>query len=185
MGSLSPDKPCLVHLAREKGLPSNLDLSMCVEWGESSAPRDYRAEPKKRVREQTPPCTDLISDTAEVLRTKERWPAHLCYNDFLEESTRLWAERHGFTFGSPHVANWTNMHPLPVGRRALMIRRDVSDLLAWSEVLDALPFEEYGRPSPASNAARPTFSGIITARRAPTRPRVGIAPAGASKLLWR
>lgn len=143
MGSLSSEKPCFAQLAWEKGLHSNLNLSMCVEWGEFSPPWEDRATPNKLVRGQTPPCTDLISETAEVLRTKERWPMHFCYNEFLEESTRLWAESQAFTVGGPRVAEWASMHPLPIGRRALMIRREMNDLSAWSEVLNVLPFEEY------------------------------------------
>jgi hypothetical protein len=35
------------------------------------------------------------------------------------------------------------MHPLPIGRQALMTRRDVDDLSEWAEVYSVLPFDEY------------------------------------------
>jgi hypothetical protein len=35
------------------------------------------------------------------------------------------------------------MHPLPIGKRALMIHPEMGDMTAWSEVFDVLPFEEY------------------------------------------
>lgn len=92
----------------------------------------------------TPPCTDLISETEDVLRSRERWPAHLCYEEFLCESTRLWAEQQPFVGRDLNIIQqWSTMHPLPIGHRALMISRNVKDLSEWAEVSSVVPFNEY------------------------------------------
>jgi hypothetical protein len=36
-------------------------------------------------------CTDLLHDPAGVLGDRRRWPDHLCYEEFLTASTRLWS----------------------------------------------------------------------------------------------
>jgi hypothetical protein len=124
---------------------SNIDLSMSAEW--IGAPSEWwdRTVPEKLTHAKTPPCTDLISEPIEVLRSRERWPIHFCEYEFTRQSTELWAEAQPFEVDSVNIHRWAAMYPLPIGRRALMTHPDVRDLSAWAEVLDILPFEEYER----------------------------------------
>jgi len=126
-------------------LRSNMNLSMSAEW--IGAPAEWwdRTVPEKLTHAKTPPCTDLISEPPEVLRDRERWPIHICNDEFTRQSTELWAEAQSFNADTVNVHRWAAMYPLPIGRRALMVHPDVKDLSEWSEVFDVLPFEEYER----------------------------------------
>ncbi len=147
LGLRSPAlQPCALEFFwdHERGeLRRNVDLSMSVEWTNAPMFPGQGAVPEALTKKKSPPCTDLIIDPRSVLTDKERWPAHLCVPEFLEQSTTLWAEGRPVASDSPNRWRWASMYPLPVGRRALMIRPEMADIAAWSEVFDALPFEEY------------------------------------------
>ncbi|MGH3089763.1 MAG: hypothetical protein ACRDSJ_20980, partial [Rubrobacteraceae bacterium] len=105
----------------------NMDLRMYVEW-----PRmkrlgdkdfvDFEPLPKNLTDAKTPPCTDLISDPEGVLLDRSRWPAHVCYGEFFEASTKLWAEKHLSVVKDEAVRQWAEMYPLPIGRRSLLTK---------------------------------------------------------------
>jgi hypothetical protein len=42
---------------------------------------------------------------------------------------------------SVNILRWAYMHPLPIGRQALIANREVDNQSEWSEVLNVLPFE--------------------------------------------
>ncbi len=147
LGLRSPTpQPCALefHWDRQRDqLHPNIDLSMSLEWTGAPMFPDQDSVPKELAQEKSPPCTDLITDPGAVLKNKERWPAHLCVPEFLEQSTTLWAVDRPFATGSPNCWRWASMYPLPVGRRALMIRPEMVDMSTWADVFDILPFEEY------------------------------------------
>jgi hypothetical protein len=124
-------------------LHPNIDLSMSMEWTNAPTFPAQGDMPRTLTQEESPPCTDLITDPGNVLTDKKRWPTHLCVPEFLEQSTTLWARDRPAASDSSNRWRWASMYPLPIGRRALMIRSEMADLAGWSEVLDVLPFEEY------------------------------------------
>ena len=78
------------------------------------------------------PCTDLLYQPARVLRNRPLWPANLCYDAFLRESTQRWYARTALLTGSlGHLGEgpgtWAleriaETWPLPVGREAINLR---------------------------------------------------------------
>jgi hypothetical protein len=143
-------------------LHRNIDLSMAVDWIGAPATWWDRKMPQKLTHAKTPPCTDLISEPAEVLRNRDRWPIHICEEEFTRQSTELWSEAQSFRVDSVNIHRWAAMFPLPIGRRALMIHPDVKDLSEWSEVFDVLPFEEYERAVWALRVEHRTFPTVHT-----------------------
>lgn len=119
------------------------ELYMAIEWADFPAIWEERTIPKNLTDAWTPPCTDLITEPREVLSNKERWPIHLCGFQFLDQSTRSWAEAQPFVDVSVNVLRWAYMHPLPIGRQALTAREEVDDPWEWSDVLNVLPFDEH------------------------------------------
>lgn len=141
-------QPCALEVFwdHEVGdISPNLDLSMSIDWTGAPDSWEERAVPKKLTHTKTSPCSALISEPEEVLKNKERWPLHLCEEEFLRQSAELWAEGQPFVDDSVNIHRWASMHPLPIGRRALMASHEVDDLSEWSEVLNVLPFQEYER----------------------------------------
>jgi hypothetical protein len=116
-----------------------------------------------------PPCTDLICDLEGVLRDKERWPEHLCYEELLQQSTSLWA---GGCMGSlTQVATerWTSMHPLPVGREAVITIGDRcvrgpghenKGLEGLEELLNIVPFDGYEQAMWALRVERKKLTAV-------------------------
>ena len=137
--------PCAVEDYWNEGWQDNLqdELYMAIEWGDFPPIWDERTMPRNLTRAPTPPCTDLISEPGEILRNEERRPIHLCGFEFMSQSTRLWAEAQPFVDDSLNILRWAYMHPLPIGRQALMSHIEVDNLSEWSEVLNVLPFEEH------------------------------------------
>jgi hypothetical protein len=120
--------------------------------------------PDKLTNAKTPPCTDLISEPEKTLKNKERWPIHLCDEEFLRQSTELWAEAQPFVIDSVNIHRWASMHSLPVGRQALIRKHEVDDVSEWSQVLSALPFNESEEAMWALRAEekwRPTGGGSL------------------------
>jgi hypothetical protein len=147
LGLRSPTlQPCALEFywdyERDRLAP-NIDLSMSVAWTDAPMFPGQGDLPESLTQEKSPLCTDLITDPRQVLENKARWPAHLCIPEFLEQSTALWATDRPIASDSPNRWRWASMYPLPVGRRALMTCPEMSDISAWSEVLDVLPFDEY------------------------------------------
>ena len=78
------------------------------------------------------PCTDLLYQPARVLRNRPLWPANLCYDAFLRESTQRWYEQTALLTGSfGHLGEssgtWAlerlaETWPLPIGRQAINLR---------------------------------------------------------------
>jgi hypothetical protein len=146
LGLRSPTlQPCSLEFFwdDDRGGLGNIDLSMSIEWVGAPDMWEERTVPEKLTHARTHSCTDLITNPAGVLQNKERWPIHVCYEEFLRQSTELWAQTQALTVDSLNVYRWASMYPLPVGRRALMANREVSNPSEWSEVLNVLPFEEY------------------------------------------
>jgi hypothetical protein len=117
------------------------ELYMAIEWGDFPPMWDERTMPRNLTRARTPPCTGLICEPEVTLRNEECWPIHLCQFQFLFQSTRLWAEAQPFVGDSVNILRWAYMHPLPIGRQALIANREVDNQSEWSEVLNVLPFE--------------------------------------------
>jgi hypothetical protein len=137
-------QPCSLEYfwdAEAGRLNRRMDLSMSIEWIGAPSPWRDRTVPEKLTHAKTPPCTDLISDPGEVLRNRNRLPIHLCVEEFMRQSTELWAEAHQFEADTVNVHRWASKYPLPIGRRALLQIREVDDPSEWSEVLNVLPFE--------------------------------------------
>jgi hypothetical protein len=61
----------------------------------------------------------------------------------MAQSTGLWAEAQPFVVDSVNIHRWASMYPLPIGRQALMNGQEMDDVVEWSEVLHALPFDGY------------------------------------------
>ena len=78
------------------------------------------------------PCTDLLYQPARVLRNQRLWPANLCYDAFLRESTqRCYARTALLTESLGHLGEgpgtWAleriaETWPLPIGREAINLR---------------------------------------------------------------
>ena len=145
----------------DEGGLGNIDLSMSIEWVGAPDIWEERTVPEKLTHARTPSCTDLISDPAGVLRNTERWPIHLCDEEFLRQSTELWVQAQAFMADTLNIYRWASMHPLPIGRRALMLNRQVVNLSEWSEVFNILPFEEYEK---AVWALRVEVEGSLASR---------------------
>ena len=147
LGLRSPELwPCALEFYwdHERGeLRPNIDLSLSVGWTHAPMFPEAGSLPETLAKQKSPPCTDLISDPQSVLTDKDRWPTHLCDPEFFGQSTAVWAEDRPIATDSANRWRWMSMHPLPVGKRALMIHPKMGDMTAWSEVFDALPFEEY------------------------------------------
>jgi hypothetical protein len=147
LGLRSPELwPCALesYWDHERGeLRPNIDLSLSVEWTNAPMFPEAGSLPETLTKQESPPCTDLISDPQSVLMDKDRWPTHLCNPEFFGQSTTTWAEDRPIATDSPNRWRWVSMYPLPIGRHALMIRPEMGDMAAWSAVFDVLPFEEY------------------------------------------
>jgi hypothetical protein len=70
--------------------------------------RTGRAEPRKRS------CTSLLFNPRWTLGRSERWPDHLCYDDFMQRSIEIWVSQ---TVGqiTPAIKLWAQCYPLPIG----------------------------------------------------------------------
>lgn len=99
---------------------------------------------------QTPPCTDLIADPEGVLRDKDRWPKHLCYEAMMRRSTEIWAGRSSPSITQAATRRWLGEFPLPIGRRAVMLassslrepEKDNPGQKGAEELLSVVPFEK-------------------------------------------
>ena len=145
MGLRSPTTliPCLLEFFWDDHagcLRSSTVLSLGIEWVGGPDLGKSRILPEKLTHARTPSCTDLLSDPARVLRTRERWPIHLCVMEFLRQGTESWAQTQAFKADNLNDYRWASMHPLPIGRQALMENREVDSPSEWGEVLDVLPF---------------------------------------------
>jgi hypothetical protein len=99
------------------------------------------------VCERTPPCVDLLFEPMDVLTQEERWPRHLCYAAFQRQSTEAWAGKCVSVVTQAATRRWMSLHPLPIGRKAILAR---SQLLVGSaeggvkgleELLNIVPFD--------------------------------------------
>lgn len=124
-------------------LMQNMNLSMSVEWVGAPGLLEERLMPEELTHTRTPPCTDLISEPRAIFANKHRQPSHVCYEEFLRQSTELWAQSQTFITDSLSIYRWASMHPLPIGRRAFLENGEVDCFSEWSEVLNVLPFEDY------------------------------------------
>jgi hypothetical protein len=105
------------------------------------------------VCEKTPPCIDLIADPKGVFENKECWPDHLCYEELMCQSTEKWAEGSVGAVIQSATMRWMGMHPLPIGRRAVMLEnralggpgQENRGLEGLEELLNCVPFQEYER----------------------------------------
>ncbi len=128
--------------ADEGQVSSNIDLSWSLEWpGAPTFVWERQGVPDKLTHTKTPPCTDLISEPEAALRDKGRWPIHVCSTEFMSQSTARWALAQPFVSDSLNVYRWASIHPLPIGRQALMACHETEELSEWSDVLNALPFD--------------------------------------------
>lgn len=147
VGLRSPKlQPCSIEFFwdPESGHVSDtIDLSMSVDWTGVPPPWEDRTIPPKITHDKSRLCTDLIVNPEAVLSDRERWPLHICEPEFTSQSTSLWAEAQSFANDNLNNHRWASMYPLPIGKRALMIRPGMTDTSAWSEVFGVLPFEEY------------------------------------------
>jgi hypothetical protein len=71
-----------------------------------------------------PHCTELLKNPAGVLAQRQRWPNHVCYENFLTASTQFWAsEKSGMgrlgTLENSLLWRWLSWWPLPIGRKSL------------------------------------------------------------------
>ena len=134
LGLRSPTlQPCALEFfwdADAGRLRSNIDLSMSTDWIGAPATWWDRTMPKTLTHAKTPPCTDLISEPGEVISNRNRWPIHICGEEFTRQSTELWAEAQPFEVDSVNVHRWAAIYPLPIGQRALMAHPGVEDLSA-------------------------------------------------------
>ena len=74
-------------------LPDELLRDMFTEKGVDYAePMPPRPVPSELTCPKKPPCTDLLTNLAGVLRDEKRWPNHLCEELFQRRSTLEWAE---------------------------------------------------------------------------------------------
>lgn len=105
---------------------------------------------------EKPHCTDLLNNPAEVFEDRNRWPLHLCYEDFLRVSTERWAmnfplyaDEKGVICSSHPRCKWHPLWPLPIGKgsatreiRAFGFhgREPMHEL---PELLNLVPFEGY------------------------------------------
>jgi hypothetical protein len=147
LGIRSPElQPCSLDVFwnHEQGqINPNIDLSMSIDWTGAPPLWEERAIPTRIIQDKNRPCTDLVVDPESVLRDKERWPLHICEPEFSSQSTARWVEAQSFASDNLNNYRWASMYPLPIGKQALMIRPEMADISAWSEVLGVLPFEEY------------------------------------------
>ena len=114
------------------------------------------------------PCTDLLYQPARVLRNQRLWPINLCYDAFLQESTRRWYSRTALLAGSLRYigessGTWAlermaETWPLPIGREAINLRTTMfgGDETAYMAAVRMASFE--GREE-AMWAIRATASG--------------------------
>lgn len=114
------------------------------------------------------PCTDLLYQPARVLRNQRLWPINLCYDAFLQESTRRWYSRTALVAGSLRYigessGTWAlermaETWPLPIGREAINLRTTMfgGDETAYMAAVRMASFE--GREE-AMWAIRATASG--------------------------
>lgn len=147
MGLRLPElQPCAIEYFGDAGagrVDNIIDLSMSVDWTGAPPLWEKREIPTRVTHDKSRPCTDLIVDPEAVLRDKERWPLHICEPEFASQSTSLWAEAQSFADDNINNHRWASMYPLPIGKRALMIRPEMADISARAEVFGVLPFEEY------------------------------------------
>lgn len=147
MGLRLPEiQPCSIEYfwdAEAGRVNDTINLSMSVDWTGAPPVWEERAVPTRIIHDKSRPCTDLIVDPEAALRDRERWPLHICEPEFTSQSTSLWAEAQSFADDNLNNHRWASMYPLPIGKRALMIRPEMTDISAWSGVLGVLPFEEY------------------------------------------
>jgi hypothetical protein len=70
--------------------------------------RTGRAKPRNRS------CTSLLFDPHWTLGRSERWPDHLCYDDFMQRSIEVWVFQ---AVGQITSATklWAQCYPLPIG----------------------------------------------------------------------
>lgn len=166
LGLRGPDlQPCSLEFFWNDELGQispNMDLSMCIDWTGAPAQWEERTVPKKLTHAKTPPCSDLISEPEEVLKNKERWPIHVCEEEFLRQSTELWAEAQPFVMDRVNIHRWASMYPLPIGRRALMACPEVDNLSEWTEVLNVLPFEGHEKAMWALRAELRQLTSVHT-----------------------
>ncbi len=147
MGLWEPElQPCSIEFywdAEAGRVPDNIDLSMSVDWTGAPPIWEEREVPEKLLHDKSRLCTDLIADPPAVLMNKGRWPLHLCNPEFTSQSTANWALAQPFAADNANNLRWASMWPLPIGRRALMTKHEVTDMSAWAGVFGVLPFEEY------------------------------------------
>jgi hypothetical protein len=119
----------------------NIDLSFAIDWIDASHLREAEMVPEEFTHAKSPLCTDLIYAPEEALRDPKRRPGHVCGEEFLRQSTELWAQAQLADVDSVHAYRWASMYPLPIGRLALEMNPDVTDPSEWAEVFGVLPFE--------------------------------------------
>jgi hypothetical protein len=87
----------------EDGYPLGDDhCDICTSY------RTGRAKPRNRS------CTSLLFDPHWTLGRSERWPDHLCYDDFMQRSIEVWVFQ---AVGQITSATklWAQCYPLPIG----------------------------------------------------------------------
>jgi hypothetical protein len=147
MGFREPElQPCSIEFfwdVEAGRVHDGIDLSMSVDRTGAPPIWEKREIPEKLTHDDSRPCTGLLADPTAVLMDKARWPLHLCEPQFTSQSTALWALAQPFAADGLNNQRWAAMWPLPIGRRALMIRPEMADVSAWTSVFGVLPFEEY------------------------------------------
>ena len=145
LGLRSPTlQPCSLEVywdADAGHVSDGIEFGLNLEWHGAPDLWEERTVPQELTHTKTPPCTDLISDAEATLRSRERWPTHLCEAEFMSQSTGLWAEAQHSIVDSVNIHRWAAMYPLPIGQQALMKRQEMDQFVEWVEVLQALPFE--------------------------------------------
>jgi hypothetical protein len=87
----------------EDGCPLGNDhCDICTSY------RTGRAKPRNRS------CTSLLFDPHWTLGRSERWPDHLCYDDFMQRSIEVWVFQAVGQI-TPATKLWAQCYPLPIG----------------------------------------------------------------------
>jgi hypothetical protein len=86
------------------------------------------------------PCTTLLYDPLWTLGQRERWPDHLCYDDFMQRSIKMWVCRVAGKI-TPAIKLWAESYPLPIGVLAAKRLYTARGHNYPGELTELLPFQ--------------------------------------------